>query len=72
MSTRGIRHEFVKRADELGVPVIPPLPKIPGKFRGPNPVIAVCGECGLELHEVMGYVCMRSNCPSGLGSARSK
>lgn len=51
-----------RRAEYLGVPVIPPLPD-PPKDRGPNPVIALCGACGLELHRVMGYVCPRTNCP---------
>jgi hypothetical protein len=26
-----------------------------------------CGECGITLSPVMGYVCARSHCPSGLG-----
>lgn len=48
------------------VPVVTPLP--PGyPDLDPNPTIAVCGECGLELKHVMGYVCSNSRCPCGLG-----
>jgi hypothetical protein len=50
-----------RRAEYLGVPVIPAIPT--PKDKGPNPVVAICGECGLELHRVMGYVCSRENCP---------
>ena len=52
------------------VPVIPPLPseRQPSE---PNPVCAICGECGLELRRVMSYSCPRTNCPCGLGSATS-
>lgn len=27
-----------------------------------------CWQCGIQLSEVMGYVCSRANCPCGLGS----
>lgn len=46
---------------ERGVPVIPPLDKKPDI--GPNPTVAVCGVCGIELKQVMGYVCGRDDCP---------
>jgi len=26
-----------------------------------------CSKCGLQLHDVMGYVCPRTDCPTGLG-----
>ncbi len=44
------------------VPVIPPLegPDLPCD---PNPVVAKCGQCGLNLHRVMGYVCSHPRCP---------
>lgn len=29
----------------------------------PNPVVAICGECRLELRRVMNYVCNKLNCP---------
>lgn len=60
---------FQKKADDLGVPVIPPLPKRAGPIH--NPIIAICGECGLELHQTMMYCCHRNNCPSGLGGSMS-
>ena len=33
----------------------------------PQPTKPQCSACGLVLHEVMGYVCSRVPCPSGLG-----
>lgn len=52
-------------ADHKKIPVIPPLPKEPPC--DPNPTVAVCGECGLELKGVMGYYCSHPRCPTGLG-----
>lgn len=58
------RNKHQDRADELGVPIIPPnTPHGPG----PDPTVAICGECGLELKRVMGYVCTNHNCPCGMG-----
>lgn len=55
-----------ERARRLGVPLIPKIkkPMIPNT----EGVIAVCGECGLNLRSVMMYVCTRTACPTGLGS----
>lgn len=59
-----------EEAKKLGVPVIPKLPeKIDYSPCDPNPVIAICGECGLHLHQVMGYCCPHARCPTGLGGA---
>lgn len=55
-----------KRAKELDVPVIEPLPPPPPP-RNPQGVIAICGQCGLEITRVMGYVCHNQRCPTGLG-----
>lgn len=44
------------------VPVIPPLP-VGQPELDPNPTIAVCGECGLELKKVMMYSCGNIRCP---------
>ena len=49
-----------KKAKDLGVPVIPKRLPI---NREPNPVVAVCGECGLEIRQVMMYSCGKINCP---------
>ncbi len=61
-----------EKARRIGVPLIPkrqePWEKYPFNT---NPVISVCGQCGLELHRVMGYCCRRANCPTGLGGATS-
>ncbi len=44
------------------VPVIPPLsPGLPNT--DPNPVVAKCGECGLELYATMCYSCSNPRCP---------
>jgi len=53
-----------EKARRLGVPLIPRIIPIQ---TDPNPVVSVCGQCGLELRTVMGYYCTRSNCPTGLG-----
>lgn len=44
-----------------GLPVVPRLPDhAPGLPRGP---VAICGECGREIHAVEGYCCMNLRCP---------
>jgi len=43
------------------LPVIPPLPP-DQPDRGPNPPVAVCGECGIEIRQVM-HVCGNPRCP---------
>ena len=65
MAQRDQDETHEEKARRLGVPLIPKrtTPSLPG----PNPVQAVCGECGIELHRVMGYVCPKMNCPTGLG-----
>lgn len=54
-----------RRGEYLGVPIIPPRAPVPvDKQRGdPNPTVAICGACGLELKRVMSYSCNRSDCP---------
>ena len=51
-----------KRADAIGVPVIEPIKPM----KGPpgNPIVAVCGECGRDVHLIEGYSCSRVNCPT--------
>lgn len=49
------------------VPTIPPLPPSEPS-PDPNPVVARCGECGLDLRRVMHYVCMNPRCPCSLRS----
>lgn len=52
-----------EKARRIGVPLIPKrkaLPVLPGLG---EPTVAVCGECGIEIRQVMHYACMRSNCP---------
>lgn len=51
-----------ERARRRGVPLIPPRPE---RIRpnDSNPIVAVCGECGIELRYVMHYSCSRPRCP---------
>lgn len=44
------------------LPVIPPLPP-DTPDRGPNPAVAMCGECGIEIRQVMHYACGNPRCP---------
>jgi hypothetical protein len=50
-----------EEAKERGIPVIPKLP--PQQPYDPNPTVAVCGECGLEIKRIMGYCCQNERCP---------
>ena len=50
----------VKAVVEDDLPVFTPIPRMPP---GSNEPVAKCGECGMLLCQVMGYVCPRSNCP---------
>ena len=54
-----------------GLPIIPRLPENPLHPTKPAPdgAVAVCGECGLRILPVMGYVCSNPRCPCGLGGA---
>ena len=55
-----------EKAKRIGVPIIPAR-EVPPSY-DPNPTVAICGACGLEIKQIMGYVCNKSNCPTGLGS----
>lgn len=43
------------------VPVIPPRPPEPPY--DPDPTVAVCGQCGIELKRVMCFSCQDPRCP---------
>lgn len=49
-----------------GLPIIHPIknPTVPSPVDG---AVAVCGQCGLRIMRVMGYVCPHANCPTGFG-----
>lgn len=51
-----------EKAKRLKVKVIPRKSSLE---RDPetNPVVAVCGECGISIHRVMGYACGNMHCP---------
>ncbi len=60
-----------EEAKRRGIPVIPKLPDDiydPNRY-DPNRTVAVCGQCGMELKGVMGYVCPQPRCPTGMGGA---
>lgn len=61
------RETPAEKAKRIGVPVVAPLP-IGKNPQSPNPIMAICGKCGIELHRVMGYVCQHGDCPTGLAS----
>ena len=48
---------------QRGLPVIPKLPPDQPNPGMPNPPVAMCGECGLEIRQVMHYVCGNPRCP---------
>ncbi len=52
-----------EKAKSLGVPLIPKLINPPPY--DPNPIQAICGECGIEIRKIMWYYCGNSNCPLG-------
>lgn len=54
------KNPYQDKADQAGVPLIPPLPDRP---LDPNPVVAICGACGREVRQVEMYSCSRTNCP---------
>lgn len=57
---------FKAKARRLGVQYI-----VPAKRRHPevaNPVIGVCGDCGMELRQMMAVVCKHDVCPCNLNT----
>ena len=53
------------KAKRIGVLLIPSRPQ--QRKENLQGVIAICGECGLEIYRSMGYCCPKQNCPTGLG-----
>lgn len=52
-----------QKANRLGVPLIPKKPTLP--LSDPNPIIAVCEECGHAVRVVEHRACPLGNCPLG-------
>jgi hypothetical protein len=50
-----------ERARRMGVPYVKPHPVLP--IVNGNPVVAVCGGCGRDVHYMEGYSCPKSECP---------
>lgn len=49
------------KARRIGVPLIPRLP--PDRRYETNPVVSVCGECGMEIRLNSSYSCGNTRCP---------
>ena len=52
---------IVKIYNPDNLPVIQPLPE-PQK-KPSDGAIAICGQCGMRIFPVMGYVCPNASCP---------
>lgn len=50
-----------EKAKRLGVPMIHQVAEKPKV--DPNPVVAVCGACGMEIRRVMYLSCQYYRCP---------
>jgi hypothetical protein len=55
--------DIQKKAERLGVNVIGGDNWKPIKPFAENPVVGVCGVCGLEIRSVMWYSCRNNDCP---------
>jgi hypothetical protein len=51
------------KAQRLGVPLIPKTPQNT-LTTTESRIIAICGECGLEIRENASYSCTNANCPA--------
>lgn len=50
-----------EKAKRIGVPLIPARPK-PAPVEA-NPVVSICGACGVEMRQIMNFACSRMDCP---------
>ena len=57
------KNPYQDLAQDLNVPLIPPIPEKLKDNNDPNPVVAVCGECGRGVRQVEMYCCMNTHCP---------
>lgn len=66
-----LQERLRKYLEKQGVPQPDPSPYDPWSPL-PLPIEPVennkCPKCGIELHQVMGYVCGQPDCPTGLGT----
>ena len=58
--------EIAERARKIGVPVLPPRPT--DRPAEENPVVGVCGVCGIEVRKVMWMACTKAGCPLASGT----
>lgn len=60
------QEEIAERARKIGVPVLPARPvERPAEE---NPVVAVCGACGIDIHKIMWMACNKAGCPLSSGT----
>lgn len=59
------RQSAERKAEDLGVPLLRPKPKLP--VVDSNPVVAICGACGIEVRKIMSIACRRADCPLSNG-----
>lgn len=51
---------YAQKAKLLNVPVIYKTRRLKPD---PNPIIAICGECGREIHVLEEHWCLNTDCP---------
>lgn len=51
-----------EKAKRLGVPCVPVM-RDTSRSDDENPIVAVCGACGLECRQRMQYACLKAECP---------
>ena len=57
---------IAERARKIGVPVLPP--RRADRPAEENPVVAVCGACGIDVRKVMWMACNKAECPLSSGT----
>lgn len=61
---RNLNETPEQRARRLGVPLVRQPNPLARRY-DPNPVVAVCGECGRDVRWVEHHSCGRVDCPFG-------
>ena len=57
----------LKNVEDNDIPTNPYAPFFPIEPMEPSPTLAdECPKCGIKLTGIMGYVCTRVDCPTGL------
>lgn len=66
LSDAARKAEIAERARKIGVPVLPgrPTERMPEE----NPIVGVCGVCGIDVRKVMWMACNKAGCPLASGT----